>query len=132
MRASLIFCSINFLWAVVISVVLSGYGRKQAPIKSFIFCNYFGSTTIKLFQWHEIGVFKTYTNSCCISSQHFWVITTPVTRALEIYFLVGCSGEKQTSECLQQYKLTSFLTPSSIFCIHDVTKRREIAFQCYY
>ena len=130
MRASLIFCSINFLWAIAISVTLSGYGRKH--LSNRLLCCDFGSTTIQLFQWHQIGVFKSYTNSYCISSQHFWVITTPVTRTSEIYFLVGCPGEKQTSECLWRYKLTSFLTPSSIFCIHDVTKRRKIAFQrCY-
>ena len=102
---------------------------KEAPIKALIFCSDFGSTTIKLFQWHEIGVFKTYANSCCIRSQYFRV---QVTRTSEIYFLVGCLGENQISECLWQYKFTRFLTPSSIFSIHDVKKLRKIAFQrCY-
>ena len=86
----------------------------EAPITSFIFCGDFGSTTIKLLHWHEISVFKTNINSCCISSQHFRVITTPVTRTSKIYFLVGCPGEKQTSECLLWYKLSSFLTPFGI------------------
>ena len=84
---------------------------KKAPIKCFIFCSDTSSTTIKLFQWHRIGVFKIYTNACCISSQHLCVLTTPAIRILEIYFLVGYPGEKQNSEHLWRYKLSSFLTP---------------------
>ena len=90
---------------------------KEVPIKSFIFCNDIGSTTIKLFQWHEIGVFKSYTNSCCVSSQHFWVRTTPVTRSSETYYLAGCPGEKKTSERLWRYKPTSFVTPLAYFAL---------------
>ena len=33
---------------------------KEAPIKYFIFCRDFGRTAIKLFQWNEVDVFKTY------------------------------------------------------------------------
>ena len=81
---------------------------KEPPIKSFIFCNDFGSTTIKLFQWHEIGVLKIYTNSCCISSQHFRVITTPVTRTSEIYFLVGCPEKNKLLNVFDNTSLPAF------------------------
>ena len=101
----------------------------EAPITSFIFCGDFGSTTIKLLHWHEISVFKTNINSCCISSQHFRVITTPVTRTSEIYFLVGCAEKNKLLNVFYDTNLAAF-SPLLAFILHwwcDKTQKNGIS-----
>ena len=122
MRAYLIFCSINFLWVVVISVALLGYGRKHlSNLLTFVVIS-----AALLF----LELFLKHTNSFCISSQHFRVITTPVTRSSKIRFLVGCRGNKQINFCL----VTRTNQPSSPLLAYSAFMMWQNAekFQRYY
>ena len=62
MGISLIFCFVG-VW-------------KEAPIKSFIFCSDFGSTTIKLLQWHE-SVFLKHMSTLLAAAANIFGLLPP-------------------------------------------------------